>query len=135
MITTWSEFPNGGKAILGLILGPEERNKSTKSRTVGITVWDSSRKVNHLSKVAWNKKNYNRVHQIYHQSCTGIGKPVRLMDIKVSKYKNISRWVDQENLIYVGWKRIKKSCTKRKKLINRGKRSKTEWSKVSWKHN
>ena len=32
------------------------------SRTVRITVWDPSRKVNHLNKVVWN---YNRVHLIY----------------------------------------------------------------------
>ena len=29
------------------------------------------------------------------------------MDIKVSKDKHISRWVDRENLIYVRWTRIK----------------------------
>ena len=39
-----------------------------------------------------------------------------MMDAKVSKDKNISRWVDQETLIYV---------TKMKKVIDRGKRSKT----------
>ena len=26
-----------------------------------------------------------------------------MMDIKVSEDKNISRWVDRENLIYVKW--------------------------------
>ena len=31
----------------------------------------------------------------------GIGKPVHMMDINVSKDKNISRWIDRENLIYV----------------------------------
>ena len=30
-----------------------------------------------------------------------------MMEVKVSKDKNISRWVDQENLIYVRWNRIK----------------------------
>ena len=29
------------------------------------------------------------------------------MDIKVSKDKHITRWVDQENLIYVRWNRLK----------------------------
>ena len=29
------------------------------------------------------------------------------MDVKVSKDKYISRWVDQENLIYVRWNSIK----------------------------
>ena len=40
-------------------------------------------------------------------SSTRIGKPVLMMDAKVSKDKNISWWVDQENLIYVRWNRIK----------------------------
>ena len=30
-----------------------------------------------------------------------------MMDVKVSKDKNISRWVDRENLIYVRWNRMK----------------------------
>ena len=34
--TTWSEFPNGGKAILEQILVPEERNKSKRAG-----LWDS----------------------------------------------------------------------------------------------
>ena len=38
------------------------------------------------------------------------------MDVKISKDKNISRWVDRENLNYV---------RKLKKVIDRGKRSKT----------
>ena len=29
------------------------------------------------------------------------------MDVKISKYKHISRWIDQENLIYVRWNIIK----------------------------
>ena len=29
--TTWSEFPNGGKAIVEQILASEERNKSKKA--------------------------------------------------------------------------------------------------------
>ena len=32
---------------------------------------------------------------------TKIGKPVLKIDVKVSKDKNISGWVDGENLIYV----------------------------------
>ena len=49
-----------------------------------ITVWNLSRKVNHLSKVI------------------RIGEPVLMMDVKVSKDKHISRWFDRENIIYVG---------------------------------
>ena len=29
---TWSEFPSGGKAIVGQILASEERNKSKRAR-------------------------------------------------------------------------------------------------------
>ena len=32
---------------------------------------------------------------------TRIGKPVLLMDVEASKDKNINRWVDRENLIYM----------------------------------
>ena len=57
---------NGGKAIVEQILVSEERNKCKKSRTVRITVKDLSRKINHLSKVYWDRKIINdRVHPIY----------------------------------------------------------------------
>ena len=52
-------------------------------------------------------------------SSTRIGKPVLMMDVKVSKDKHISRWVDQENLSYV------RPSIKTKKVIDTGKRSKT----------
>ena len=61
--TTWSEFPNGEKTIVEQIPASEESIKIQKSRNMRITVWDASKKVNHLSKVIW--VNYNRVHQIY----------------------------------------------------------------------
>ena len=67
-----------------------------KSRTVRITVWDTSRKVNHLSKVIWDRKIITEFTRSI--SSTRIGKPVLMMGIKVSKNKHISRWVDQENL-------------------------------------
>ena len=37
---------------------------------------------------------------------------------------DVRRWVDRENLSYVGWNRIK-PCIKKKKTIDGGKRSKT----------
>ena len=58
-----------------------------------------SRKVHHLTKVIYDKKNLTEFTRLI--SSTRIGKPVLMMDIKVSKDKNISRWVDGENLIYV----------------------------------
>ena len=47
------------------------------------------------------------------------------MDVKASKDKQNKRWIDRENLIYIRWNRIKKLCTKTKKVTDRGKRSKT----------
>ena len=44
-----------------------------------------------------------------------------MMDVKVSKDKNISRWVDQEKIIYVR----RNNHAQRTKVIDRGKRSKT----------
>ena len=46
-----------------------------------------------------------------------------MMDVKVSKDKDINEWVYQENLIYVRWNTIK-NCLTMKKVINSGKRSK-----------
>ena len=45
-----------------------------------------------------------------------------MMDIKASKDECIDRWVYQGNLIYVRWNRMKNPT---KKVIDRGKRSKT----------
>ena len=110
MVSQWKlrqqhdqNFPNGGKAIVEQILASEERNKS---KTAGLleSVWDPSRKVNHLSKV------------------TRIGKPVLTMDIKVSKDKNISRSREPHLLDET---ELKTKKVKVKKVIDRGKRSKT----------
>ena len=61
-----------------------------------ISVWDLHRKVNHLSKVICDRKIITEFTRLI--SSTRIGKPVLMMDIKVSKDKN-SRWVNGENLI------------------------------------
>ena len=53
--TTWSEFPNGGKAIVEEMLASEEE-KTPKGKIMRITVWDPSRKVNHVSKIIWDRK-------------------------------------------------------------------------------
>ena len=94
-----------------------------KSRAMRITAWDPSRKVSHLSKVIWDRKIITEFTRSI--SSTRIGKPVLMMDVKVSKDKN-SRWVDQENLIYVRWNRIK-NCAQswRRWLFNLSNTSKT----------
>ena len=87
-----------------------------KSRTMRITVWYPSRKVHHLSKVIWDRKYITEFTRSI--SSNRIGKLVLMMDAKVSKDKNMSRWVDWENLIYVGWNIIK-NCAQswRRRLI------------------
>ena len=48
-------------------------------------------------------------------SSTTIGKPVLMMDIKVSKNKHICRWFHRENVIYVRWNRIKNHAKRRRR--------------------
>ena len=62
------------------------------------TVSDLHRKVNQLSKIIWDREIITEFTRSI--SSTRMGKPVLMMDVKVSKDKNISRWVDRENLIY-----------------------------------
>ena len=78
-----------------------------------ITVWDPSRKVNHLSKVIWDRKIITEFTRSI--SSTRIGKPVLMMDVKVSKDKHICRWADRENLVYVKWNRIENPSQRRRK--------------------
>ena len=48
--TTTSKLLNGGKTIIEQTL-VSRKKEIQKSRAVKITVWDESRKLNHLSKV------------------------------------------------------------------------------------
>ena len=92
------------------------RNKSIqKSKTMRIRVWYSSRKVNQLSKVIWGRKIIAQFTRSI--TSTRIGKPVLMMDIKVSKDKSISKLVDQENLIYVRWNRIRNHAQRRRRWL------------------
>ena len=107
--TTLSEFLNGGKAFVEEILASQKRNKS-KRAWHWESVWNPSRKGNYLSKVVWNRNIITEFTRSI--SSTSIGKSVLMIDVKVSKDKHISRWVDWENLIYVRWNRIK-NCAQR----------------------
>ena len=62
-----------------------------------MTAWYVSRKVNHVSKIDWDRKIITEFTRYI--SSTGIGKSVFMMVVEVCKDKNISRWVDRENLI------------------------------------
>ena len=110
--TTWSEFPNGGKATAKQVVASEERN-NLKKAGLWESVWDPSRNVNHLSKFIWDRKIITEFTRSI--SSTRIGKPVLMMDVKVSKNKNISRWIDWENLIYVRSNRIKNRAQRRRR--------------------
>ena len=121
--TTWSEFPNRWKAIVGHT-STRRKKYIQKSRTVRITVWDPSRKVNHLSKVIWDRKIITEFTRSI--SSPRIGKSVVMMDVKVSKDKHISRWVDRENLIYLRWNRIK-NCAQRRRRWSIEKKEVGHW--------
>ena len=87
-----------GKAIVEQILASEERN-TCKEQECEYHSLGSLKKINHLSKVAWDRKIITEFTR--NISSTKIDKPVLMMDVKVSKDKHISRWVNRENLIYV----------------------------------
>ena len=116
--TPWSELPKGGKAIVEHILVFEERKISKRAR-LRITVWDMSRKVNHLSKVIWDYYDIWKIMTEFTRSIssTRIGKPVLMMHVKVSKDKHICRWVDQENLVCVRWSRMKNRAQRRRRWL------------------
>ena len=65
-----------------------------------IRFWNQSRKINHLSEVVRDRKNITEFTKSI--SSTRIGKLLVILDVKGTKDKHISRWVDQDILIYVG---------------------------------
>ena len=58
--TTWSEFPNGGKAIVEQILASEERSKSKRAE---LWEWQSEIQVAKLTIWVRAHQEYGRVHQ------------------------------------------------------------------------
>ena len=97
------------------------RNKSIqKTRTVRVTVWDPSRKVNHLSEVIWDRILIAEFTRSI--SSTRIGEPVFMMDVKVSKDKHICRCAAWENLIYVRWNRIKNHAQRQRRWLIKEKK-------------
>ena len=75
----------------------EDINKSKELECQSQQSGNLNRKVNHLSKVIYNR---NITEFTGYNSSTEIGWPILVMGIKVSKGKRIS-WIDQDNLIYV----------------------------------
>ena len=90
-ISQWRESLSGTNDSI------RRKKELQKSQTVRITVWELSRKVDHLNKVTGDRKILTEFTRSI--SSTRIGWPVLMMDIKVSKDKHISRWVDRENII------------------------------------
>ena len=119
----WKVYGNWDNNMIGIFRWRESHCRTNasvwrkegvqKSRTMRITVWDPCRKVNHLSKVIWDRKIIAEFTRSI--SSTRIGKPVLMMEVKVSKDKNMTRWVAQENLIYVRWNRIKNHARRRRR--------------------
>ena len=109
--TTWSEIPNGWKAIVEQILVSEEINKSKRA---GLWKSQSGIWVGKLS--IWVRSFVKNLAEFTGLiSSTRIGKPVLMMDVKVSKDKDSSRWVDRENFVYVRWKGSKDYAQRRRR--------------------
>ena len=60
---------------------------------MSITVWDPSRKVNHLSKVIYNRKVITEFTRLI--SSTRIGKLVLMMDIKSPKTRTADGLIER----------------------------------------
>ena len=67
--TAWSEFPNGGKAIVEQILALEKRSKSKRAQ-LWKSVRDPSRKVNSPSKIIWERIVTEFTGSQFHQKIT-----------------------------------------------------------------
>ena len=96
--------------ILEQILASEERNKSKRAG-----IWESQSGIRIRRLTIWVRL-FEKVITDFTRSIssTRVGKPVLIMDGKVSKHKN-SRWVDWGNLIYVRWNRIKNRAQRRRR--------------------
>ena len=85
-----------GKPLLNKHQHQKKKKKRKNSRTVRITVRDTSRKVNHLSMVIWDRKIITEFTSSI--SSTRIGKPVCMMDIIMSpKTKTLADGLIERN--------------------------------------
>ena len=107
--TTWSEFPNGGKATVEQILRLEEINKSKGAR-----LWESQSGI-HI----WKLTNWVRSFEVEKlwQNSAGVSVPPELA---ISPYIMTSSKTD-----IFSDRSIFKLCTKKKMVINKESRSKT----------
>ena len=90
--TTWSEFPNGGKAIVEQILASQKKKEIKASRTVRVTVRNPRKKVNHQSKVSWDKNILTKilVHECLEQ------------DTNIIKHNHGEKSMKAQFVIYAG---------------------------------
>ena len=91
------------------ILVSEEINKSKRAG-----LWESQSGI-WVGKLTVWVRSFEMINRSI--SSTWIGKPVLMMDIKFSKDKHISRWVDQENLIYVRWNKTKNHAQRQRNWL------------------
>ena len=87
------------------------KKKRNKSKRVGLWESDSGIRVGKLTILVRSfeyRKNITEFKKSI--SSTRIGKLLVILDVKGTKDKHISRWVDQGILIYVGWKGIENSA-------------------------
>ena len=99
---TWPECHNGGKAIVEQLLASEERKKSKRT---GLWESQSQIQVGMLTIQVRSFEIETRVHQVYQFHQNRLAGPY---DGSLNlQRKTHSKGVDQENLIYVRWNRIK----------------------------
>ena len=100
-----TRMPQWRESHCRTITSIRRKKKIQKDRTVRVTVTNPSRNVNHSSKVIWDRKIITRVHQVYQFHQNRLAGPY---DGSLNlQRKTHSKGVDQENLIYVRWNRIK----------------------------
>ena len=92
-------------------------------------LWESQSRIR-VGKLAIWVRSFEITQFTRSISSIRTGKPVLVMCIKD---KRISRWVDWENLIYVGWNRIKDLCTKTRKVLRFLNLVLQTW--ITWKSN
>ena len=78
--TTWSEFPNGGKAIVEQILASEERNKSKRAG-----LWESQSGIRVGKLTIWVRSFEIVSLKYHHQGFEGFGAPSQLYLFSISK--------------------------------------------------
>ena len=90
---------------------------------------NQSWKVNHLSKVIWDKNIIvNQIYQFYQNRLVSPYKELKISEFNILAVRLMKRIPSMLDEIE------QKPCKKTKKVIEKGQKSNTEWSKASRKH-